>query len=130
MKIKAVRIRSYKGIADSNWIELSPHVTVLVGQNNAGKTAFLECLETRSLVSHPHRSPILGKGEGIRQTEVGFQVEVTGAETTRQAIANGCLVSQRRTLSHRFRLHATQIAQTLPYQGVILLWLICQTRFS
>lgn len=41
--IKA-QVWKYKSIEDSEPVELSPHVTVLVGKNESGKTAFLEAL--------------------------------------------------------------------------------------
>lgn len=44
MKIKEIRIRNYKSWNDSNLITLADGLNVIVGQNNAGKTAFLEAL--------------------------------------------------------------------------------------
>jgi hypothetical protein len=44
MWIKRGRVRSYKSFLDSNDIELRPGFNVIVGQNNAGKTALAEAL--------------------------------------------------------------------------------------
>lgn len=45
MKILAFRITNFRSIVDSDWILLSPDgVTVLVGQNESGKTSILEGL--------------------------------------------------------------------------------------
>lgn len=42
MKITELRIINYKGFADSGFVVLNPAWNVVVGQNNAGKTAFIE----------------------------------------------------------------------------------------
>ncbi len=44
MKLEKVRIRNYKSIADSGFIDISKQFTILVGKNNVGKTAFIEAL--------------------------------------------------------------------------------------
>lgn len=56
MWLKSLRVRSYKSISDSGELELSPRMTVLVGQNSSGKTAFLECAAIGGRGSVPHRS--------------------------------------------------------------------------
>jgi hypothetical protein len=42
---------------DTGPIPIGRAFTVLVGQNNAGKTAFLECLRPDTLQNKPHRTP-------------------------------------------------------------------------
>lgn len=45
MQLKSFRITNFRSIVDSGWIELSPDgVTVLVGQNESGKTSILQAL--------------------------------------------------------------------------------------
>jgi AAA15 family ATPase/GTPase len=44
MRLKQLKISNYKCFRDSGWIELDPHMTVVVGRNNVGKTALLEGL--------------------------------------------------------------------------------------
>ncbi len=56
MKLISARINNYKSYWDSGRIQLSPTFNVVVGQNDSGKTAFLEALSTRA-VQNPHRSP-------------------------------------------------------------------------
>jgi len=43
MKITRARVRNYKSIDDSSWVDLED-VTALVGKNESGKTAFLQAL--------------------------------------------------------------------------------------
>ena len=45
MKLKSFRIRNYRAIVDTGWINLSPdNITTLIGQNESGKTSVLEAL--------------------------------------------------------------------------------------
>ena len=57
MKIECVRILNYKSYRDSGPVQFGPRATVLVGQNNAGKTAFLEALSIREFSNKHHRAP-------------------------------------------------------------------------
>jgi AAA15 family ATPase/GTPase len=54
MLIKSFEIRNYMSFEDSGHQELSRHVNLIVGQNNAGKTALLKALAQRS--AKPHRN--------------------------------------------------------------------------
>lgn len=55
MKITALRIENYKGFFDSGYVELNPRWNVIVGQNNAGKTAFMEGLRFSGNPQCPHK---------------------------------------------------------------------------
>jgi len=44
MQLKTARVTSFKSIDDSGLVAIEPDVTVLVGQNESGKTAFLKAL--------------------------------------------------------------------------------------
>ena len=45
MQLKAFRIMNFRSVIDSGWVSLSPDdVTVLVGQNESGKTSILQAL--------------------------------------------------------------------------------------
>ena len=58
MRIEHVRLVNYKGFRDSSEIALGAKFTILVGQNNAGKTAFLEGLTTTAgFENKPFREP-------------------------------------------------------------------------
>jgi len=44
MKLKEVRIKLYRNFVDSSLVPIDDNVTCLIGQNESGKTAFLEAL--------------------------------------------------------------------------------------
>lgn len=44
MLLTNMQIKMFKSIEDSNNVTVDPHVTILVGQNESGKTAFLQAL--------------------------------------------------------------------------------------
>lgn len=44
MQLQSARTTSYKSIDDSSVVEFEPTTTVLVGMNEAGKSAFLESM--------------------------------------------------------------------------------------
>jgi predicted ATP-dependent endonuclease of OLD family len=49
MKLTAFRIKNYRSIVDTGWCDLSlDNITVLIGQNESGKTAILEALTSFS----------------------------------------------------------------------------------
>lgn len=55
MRISSIRVLNYKSFRDSGQIVLSPGFNVVVGKNDAGKTALVEALSL-TFVSKPHRS--------------------------------------------------------------------------
>jgi AAA15 family ATPase/GTPase len=55
MLISSIEISNYKGFRKSGEVKLTSGFNVIVGQNNAGKTALLEALALQA-PSKPHRS--------------------------------------------------------------------------
>ena len=55
MRIKSIQIENYKCFDRTEMIELHPHMNILVGKNNSGKSAFLEALQ-HNVFGIPHRS--------------------------------------------------------------------------
>jgi len=49
MKLAKARVRNYRSIKDTDWFEVTPDKTILVGPNEAGKTAVLTALQTLSM---------------------------------------------------------------------------------
>jgi len=44
-KLSAIRIKNFKAVRDSGWLELGP-LTVIIGNNGSGKSSLIEALET------------------------------------------------------------------------------------
>lgn len=55
MRFESFRINNYKSYSDSGELSLDPGFTIVVGQNDAGKTSLLEALSGK-FSSHCHRS--------------------------------------------------------------------------
>ncbi len=55
MKFKSLQIKNFKGFQDSGTVEVGPRFNVIVGQNNAGKTALLEAFKLQSNINQPYK---------------------------------------------------------------------------
>ena len=105
MRLKSVQIESYKSLLKPASIELGPGFNVIVGQNNAGKTALVEAMSltfgnhpTRTLETMPDRTP------GVLTTSsVVATFDLSGAELKSWLGDQGdffsLLVSERSTMS-------------------------------
>ncbi len=54
VRIRSVKIENYKCFEGTGTLELDPHMNLLVGKNNSGKSSFLEALQ-RIPKARPHR---------------------------------------------------------------------------
>ena len=45
MRLTYVRVQNYRSVRDTGWFEVEQAKTILVGPNEAGKTAVLEALQ-------------------------------------------------------------------------------------
>ncbi len=81
MRLKSIRVVNYKCFADTGTIELGKNWTVLVGKNNAGKSALLECFRFGEIGNKSHRN--LNQVQGIPlnpESEVEVLLELSGRE--------------------------------------------------
>lgn len=92
MRIDQVWIENYKCF-ESATLEFGPRFTVLVGQNNAGKTAFLEAIRPAALGNKPHRKPEPRDGTIAIPPQpnsvVKYRVSFSGEELRRRILARG-----------------------------------------
>ena len=79
MRLTKARIRGFQSFADSGEVEFSEGINLIIGQNNAGKSALLRAL-LPALPDDRHRTP--GKWEIFRlpPPEIGLTIDVSGAE--------------------------------------------------
>jgi len=116
MKLTKATITKFKSIEDSGEVKITPTVTVLVGQNESGKTAFLQALHKANstdpdvkfdvVTDYPRRSLI-----GYQKTHptnpavaVARTYELGQAEIDTINAAYGCtlLTSLTFTLNHKY----------------------------
>src|SRR6266853_5793478 len=82
MRLTSFQLKNYKSYVDSGEINFGDGINVVVGQNNAGKSALMETLVTR-FNDHPHRSLVTkpNPNDVINpRTSKSFSVELSGAE--------------------------------------------------
>jgi hypothetical protein len=90
MRLLSATIRNYKGYRDSGRAEFGPGFNGLVGQNNSGKTAFLEALEFAKFQSKPHRSIDLARETPLASlSECEVEIELSGPELRNLLLARG-----------------------------------------
>jgi hypothetical protein len=90
MRLLSATIRNYKGYRDSGRTEFGPGFNVLVGQNNSGKTAFLEALEFAKFQSRPHRSIDVARETPLSpHSECEVEIELSGAELRNMLLTRG-----------------------------------------
>jgi hypothetical protein len=85
MHIHRFSIRNYKCFRATDPIEFSTGINIITGQNNAGKTAFLEALSL-SFPSKPHRSLTAAPNPNTRTnapSTVDFVLRFSGADLPR-----------------------------------------------
>jgi len=97
VRIEHIRIENYKGFRDTGQIPIGARFTVVAGQNNSGKTAFLEVMRAGSLTDKPYRRP-----QQIEEvlpplfkpkSSIVFGISVSGPELERFLILSGSSVN-------------------------------------
>lgn len=88
MQIESIRIRNYKGFADSGEVHFGTGFNVLVGQNNSGKSALLEALRLTDNPAVPHSAVRYERGTPLPpRSEFEVKYLLSGAQF-RRAILN------------------------------------------
>lgn len=82
VKLTYAHVKNFKSYRDSGPVQLGNKFTVFVGQNNSGKTAFLEALNPHSFRGAPHRTPQRTEFPPIPSpnSELEIGVRISGAE--------------------------------------------------
>src|SRR6266576_4275772 len=90
MQISKLRVLNYKGFQDSGWLDVSQGFTVVIGQNNSGKTALLESFRLTGLNPRPHRSLSRNEATPLDPTSrVEILLNVTGLELLQGVLRHG-----------------------------------------
>ncbi len=84
--IVSVRIENYKSIVDTEWVDIHPETTVLIGPNEAGKTNFLEALGKfppgKTIRSRDLSEYITEEGEQTPDCRISIEVEDLQVDVT------------------------------------------------
>ena len=59
MRLTRARVRGYRSVIDSGWFDIECGKTILVGPNEAGKTAILQALQMCNFVNRNGQEPCL-----------------------------------------------------------------------
>lgn len=91
MKLTFAHIKNYKSHLDTQTIQLGSNFTILIGQNNSGKTALLEALNPNTFRPVPHRMPQRGPFPPIPNpvSEIDYGVSLSGRELEFRILYNG-----------------------------------------
>ena len=91
MKIISARITNFKSHVDTGDIAFGRRYTVVVGQNNSGKTALLDALNPSTFTAAPHRIPQRTQYPPIPNpvSTLEYVVATTGPELEHALMANG-----------------------------------------
>lgn len=100
MKISRIKLQNFKSFRDSPWIGLSPSRTVVVGQNNSGKTALLQALRFGDNVNAPHRGP-----------------QAVPPSAGSRSLFHADIIIDGRTLEDALKVSARQVYVPLPTLG-------------
>lgn len=83
MKIVSFEVQNYKCFWEKQTIAFSPTSTAILGQNNVGKSALLECLRLIDVHANPHRSTLSIPSEGStlqKSIRISLKVHLEGSE--------------------------------------------------
>lgn len=86
MKILRIRIENYKSFLDSGWVEIGGSRTVVVGQNNSGKTAFLQALRFNDNQQVRYRGPLQTPDTLSASSEFSAEFLIDGSALKEQVI--------------------------------------------
>ncbi len=74
-----MRVTNFSSFKDTGWIEFAPGINLIVGQNNAGKSALLHAFDP-FLDDNRHRDSITYLPHRLEQPLAEYDIEVSGPE--------------------------------------------------
>ena len=88
MRLLKARILGFQSFGDSGDIEFLDGINLIVGQNNAGKSAFLRALQP-SLADDRHRNPDRWEEFKLPKPDVRLTIDMSGKEFRDEMLRNG-----------------------------------------
>lgn len=125
MKVQSVHIRHYKSFRDSNEVNLDPVFNIIVGENNAGKTAFVEALSLKysPKVHRTLQTAPTPTASDIGSSEVKLTVQFEGGELSEMLRSMGTVFVP---------VSVGNLQEALPYAQQLLKKVIegCSVQYS
>jgi energy-coupling factor transporter ATP-binding protein EcfA2 len=88
VKLRRARVRGFQSFSDSGVIQFSDGINLIIGQNNAGKSAFLRAL-LPVLPDDRHRTPEKWETFRLALPEIDLTIEASGAEIRDWVLRSG-----------------------------------------
>jgi hypothetical protein len=88
MYLKRVNVRNFSSFKETGWIKFEPGINLIVGQNNAGKSAFLRVFD-QVLLDDRHRNADRWRSESLEPPEVDIDIGVSGEELKDMILKRG-----------------------------------------
>ncbi|QMW22518.1 ATP-dependent nuclease [Sandaracinobacteroides saxicola] len=88
MKLHSMRILGFQSFNDSGEIKFTDGINLIVGQNNAGKSALLRALQP-DLADDRHRTPERWEDSQLPMPHVQLVIDVSGSELRDQILRTG-----------------------------------------
>jgi ABC-type molybdenum transport system ATPase subunit/photorepair protein PhrA len=90
MLLKSVRLQNFKCFLDSTTVKFGKNWTVIVGQNNSGKSSFLSTLKLGGFPSAPYRGVSIDFDLPANQnSNLEFEIQINGQELKRCLLNTG-----------------------------------------
>jgi AAA domain/AAA domain, putative AbiEii toxin, Type IV TA system len=88
MRLAKVRIKGFQSFEDSGEIEFGEGINLIIGQNNAGKSALLRALEDAA-TDDRHRSPGAWESHWLKPPRIELEVVISGREFQDSILLSG-----------------------------------------
>lgn len=88
MRLLSARIIGFQSFTDTGELAFDEGMNLVVGQNNAGKSALLRAL-LASMPNDPHRSPAEWREQALAAPTTSFSIHVSGSELVDGIFASG-----------------------------------------
>lgn len=101
MKLLSARIRGFQSYTDSGDINFTDGINLIVGQNNAGKSALLRALQP-VLPDDRHRTPAIWEESLLARPRVQLNIELFGEDFRREMFRiNQCFIPVQEGINYQ-----------------------------
>ncbi|MFY4816269.1 ATP-dependent nuclease [Haloarcula sp. AONF1] len=117
MEAKRIRVQNYRSIKDTEWVEIEPDITTLIGENESGKTSFLKAIEEFAHSGPVNRRDVrdfsIDRGPLTPIVSIEFEASGEILDTEEE-----CRFSVTKYANYSHVVHSTEDGQDLPLNYV------------